>query len=149
MKTNIIILIVRKPRIYKGVGLWIGSGCVGCCSITKIPDKLVPACGQIFKGKLKGAATLRIWKGEFENLSVGLANDLSITIRRGDYGKLEPSMDIDKDIEAPVEKGQKVGVVKVSLDGELLASVPLVALETVNEGSFLQKAKDYVLRLLE
>ena len=91
----------------------------------------------------------RVWKGEFEQLTVGLEEDLSVTIQRGTYDKLDAVMDIDKDIEAPVEKGQKVGVVKVSLDGELLASVPLVALETVNEGSFVQIAKDYVLRLLE
>ena len=57
-------------------------------------------------------------------------------------------MDIDKNIEAPVAKGQQVGVVKVSLDSKELATVPLVALETVNEGSFFQKAKDYVLRLI-
>jgi len=91
----------------------------------------------------------RVWSGEFEQLTVGLEEDLSVTIQRGAYDKLDAVMDIDKDIEAPVERGQKVGVVKVSLDGELLASVPLVALETVNEGGFIQKAKDYVLRLLE
>jgi D-alanyl-D-alanine carboxypeptidase (penicillin-binding protein 5/6) len=94
----------------------------------------------------------RVWSGEFEQLTVGLEEDLSVTIQRGAYDKLDAVMDIDKDIEAPVERGQKVGVVKVSLDGELLellASVPLVALETVNEGGFVQKAKDYILRLLE
>ncbi len=57
-------------------------------------------------------------------------------------------MDIDKNIEAPVSKGQQIGVVKVSLDGEELASVPLVALETVKEGNLFQQAKDYFLRLL-
>jgi D-alanyl-D-alanine carboxypeptidase (penicillin-binding protein 5/6) len=57
-------------------------------------------------------------------------------------------MDIDKNIEAPVAKGQQIGVVKVTLDGEVLETVPLVALETVNEGNLLQQAKDYVLRLI-
>jgi len=57
-------------------------------------------------------------------------------------------MDIDKNIEVPVSKGQKVGEVKVSLNGELLESVPLVALETVNEGGIVQRAKDFILRLI-
>ena len=57
-------------------------------------------------------------------------------------------MDIDKNIEAPVTKGQQIGEVKVSLDGEVLETVPLVALETVNEGNLFQQAKDYVLRLI-
>jgi len=90
----------------------------------------------------------RIWSGEYETLTVGLADDLAIAIPRGAYDKLDASMDIDKNIEAPVSRGQQIGVVKVSLDGKELASVPLVALETVNEGSLFQKAKDYVLRLI-
>lgn len=90
----------------------------------------------------------RIWNGEFETLTVGLDEALAITIPRGAYDELDATMDIDKNIQAPVSKGQQVGVVKVSLNGELLETVPLVALETINEGSFFQKAKDYVLRLM-
>jgi D-alanyl-D-alanine carboxypeptidase (penicillin-binding protein 5/6) len=90
----------------------------------------------------------RIWSGEFETLTVGLADDLAIAIPRGAYDELDATMDIDKNIEAPVAKGQQIGVVKVTLDGEVLETVPLVALETVNEGNLLQQAKDYVLRLI-
>lgn len=90
----------------------------------------------------------RIWSGEFETLTVGLADNLAIAIPRGAYDNLDATMDIDKNIEAPVSKGQQIGVVKVSLDGKELALVPLVALETVNEGSIFQQAKDYVLRLI-
>ena len=90
----------------------------------------------------------RVWSGEFETLTVGLAEKLAVTIPRGAYDDLDASMDIDKNIEAPVNKGKQVGLVKVSLEGKVLVSVPLVALETVNEGSLIQKAKDYVLRLI-
>ena len=90
----------------------------------------------------------RVWSGEFETLTVGLSDNLAVTIPRGAYDNLDATMDIDKNIEAPVAKGQQVGVVKVMLDGELLQSVPLVALESINEGGILQKAKDYVLRLI-
>ena len=90
----------------------------------------------------------RIWSGEFESLTVGLADDLSIAIPRGEYDELDATMDIDKNIQAPVVKGQQIGVVKVTLDGEVLETMPLVALETVNEGNLLQQAKDYVLRLI-
>ena len=90
----------------------------------------------------------RIWKGEFETLTVGLSKALAITIPRGAYDKLDATMDIDKNIQAPITKGQPVGVVKVSLDGDVLQSVPLVALESVAEGSLFQIAKDYVLRMI-
>ena len=89
----------------------------------------------------------RIWSGEFETLTVGLSEDLAIAIPRGAYDNLDAVMDIDKNIEAPVAEGQQIGVVKVSLDGELLETAPLVALETVNEGNLFQLAKDYVMRL--
>lgn len=90
----------------------------------------------------------RIWKGEFQNLAVGLDEDLAITIPRGAYNELDASMDIDKNIEAPIVKGQQVGEVKVSLDGDVLKTSPLVALETVDTGNLFQIAKDYVLRLV-
>ena len=90
----------------------------------------------------------RIWKGEIGFLNVGIKDELSITIPRGAYDNLDASMNIDKDIEAPVSKGQKLGEVKISLNGELLQTIPLVALETVNEGSIIQIAKDYFLKLI-
>jgi D-alanyl-D-alanine carboxypeptidase (penicillin-binding protein 5/6) len=90
----------------------------------------------------------RVWGGEFETLTVGLAQDLAIAIPRGAYDDLDATMDIDKNIEAPVAKGQQIGEVKVSLDGKMLETVPLVALETVSEGNLFQQAKDYVLRLI-
>jgi serine-type D-Ala-D-Ala carboxypeptidase (penicillin-binding protein 5/6) len=90
----------------------------------------------------------RVWGGDYETLEVGLDKDLAVSIPRGAYDELDATMDIDKNIEAPVSKGQKVGEVKVSLNGELLESVPLVALETVNEGGIIQKAKDFILRLI-
>lgn len=90
----------------------------------------------------------RVWSGELETLNVGLAEDLAVAIPRGSYADLKPTIDIDTNIQAPVEKGQQVGLVNVSLDGQLLASVPLVALETVNQGNLFQQVKDYFLRLI-
>jgi len=89
----------------------------------------------------------RIWKGEYETITVGLPEALAVTIPRGEYDNLDAVMDIDKNIQAPIAKGQPVGQVKVSLNGDVLASVSVVALETVEEGSMFQIAKDYVLQL--
>lgn len=90
----------------------------------------------------------RVWSGAMETVSVGLADDLAVTIPRGAYDELDATMDIDKNIEAPINKGQQVGVVKVSLGDKELVTMPLVALETVNEGSMFQQAKDYFLRMI-
>ena len=85
--------------------------------------------------------------GEVEQLPLGLQQDLYITIPRGSYAHLDAAMDVDANIEAPLEKGSKHGVVRVNLDQEELNRVPLVALETVERGNLLQVAKDHILQL--
>jgi serine-type D-Ala-D-Ala carboxypeptidase (penicillin-binding protein 5/6) len=89
----------------------------------------------------------RVWKGETEDVALGLSQDLYITIPRGAYEQLEAAMDVDANIQAPLQKGSQHGVVRVSLEDEELNRVPLVALENVGEGNILQIAKDYILQM--
>ncbi len=93
--------------------------------------------------------TARIWKGESEQLNLGLEKDLFVTIPRGQYKNLEAVMDINTLIEAPVQKGQQLGKVTVMFEGEELASQPLIALQAVAEGSFLQRTKDQIIQLFQ
>lgn len=88
-----------------------------------------------------GAAisTQRIWKGKADELQLGLAEPLRISLPRGRYEQLKPSMDIPATLVAPVEKGQAIGTVKVSLDGEVIAERPLVALEAVEQAGFFKR----------
>lgn len=93
--------------------------------------------------------TARIWKGEVEQLNLGLKNDLFITIPRGQYKKLDAVMEVDNDIEAPVKKGQKLGTVSVKLEGKELVSEPLIALQSIEEGSLWQRSKDQIIQLFQ
>jgi D-alanyl-D-alanine carboxypeptidase (penicillin-binding protein 5/6) len=56
-------------------------------------------------------------------------------------------MDVDANIEAPLDKGSQHGAVRVNLAEEEMLQTPLVALESVNEGSLFQIAKDHILQL--
>ena len=89
----------------------------------------------------------RVWKGNSEKVSLGLLEDLYITIPRGSYGQLEAVMDVDASIVAPLDKGSQHGAVRVNLDEEEMLQAPLVALESVSEGSIFQIAKDHILQL--
>jgi len=93
--------------------------------------------------------TARIWQGESENLNLGLQHDLFITIPRGQYKYLDAVMDVNANIEAPIKKGQQLGLVTVKLDGKVLSTQPLVALHSVDEGSFIQRSKDQIIRLFQ
>ncbi len=89
----------------------------------------------------------RVWKGEIDEIALGLLNDLYITIPRGSYKQLDALMDVDANIEAPLAKGEQLGVVKITLNDEKLSAVPLVALNRVEKGNLFQIAKDYILQL--
>ncbi len=91
----------------------------------------------------------RIWKGDSKNLELGLNDDLYVTIPRRHYNDLKAEINFDKKIIAPVNKGDELGVVNISLSGEVIASKPLIALKTVNKGSFVQRLYDEALLLLE
>lgn len=92
---------------------------------------------------------IRIYKGSKEQLPVGVAKDISVTIPRGQYKNLKPAMTINTPIEAPVSKGQKLGSVEIRLNGKVLARSPLIALQTIPEGSLWQQAKDSALMMME
>ena len=91
----------------------------------------------------------RVWMGEDEQVSLGLAKDLFVTIPRRQYDKLNARTEIQPLIEAPLAKGQKVGDVIVELDGQEVLRRPLVALANVAEGGLWRKAVDSVLMMLE
>ncbi len=93
--------------------------------------------------------TARIWKGASEQLNLGLEQDLFVTIPRGQYKNLEPVMEIDAGIEAPVKKGQKLGMVSVKLEGKELVSLPLIALHSIDKGSLWQRSKDQIIQLFQ
>lgn len=81
--------------------------------------------------------THEIWKGSSDQVNLGLAADLAVTIPRGKEDQLAAVLDLPGIIEAPLAEGQQVGSLKVSLAGEILREVPLVALQPVAEGDFI------------
>jgi len=88
--------------------------------------------------------TARIWYGDQEQLAIGVESDIYITIPRGRYRDLQASMEIDSEINAPVVRGQEMGVVNVKLDDELVVSKSIVATHAVNDGGLLVKALDSI-----
>ena len=82
---------------------------------------------------------LKIWKGAANEVAVGVSAPLLVSTPRGKYDKLKASMDLPKSLEAPIAKGQKIGMVKVELDGKLVAQSPLIALNAVEEGGFFKR----------
>lgn len=83
--------------------------------------------------------TVKVWMGEQSRLQLGVTAPLSITIPRGQSDKLDASMDIKRVIKAPIRKGQVIGKVRVTLEGESIAEVPLVAMNDIAEAGFFKR----------
>ena len=62
-----------------------------------------------------------------------------VTLPRGKYDRLKSMMDVPKTLVAPIAKGQKIGTVKVMLDGKMIAQRPLVALNAIEQGGFFKR----------
>ncbi|AOY88713.1 serine-type D-Ala-D-Ala carboxypeptidase [Marinobacter salinus] len=86
----------------------------------------------------------RVWSGQSDQLSVGLAEDVYVTIPRGSRDDLESSVDLDSVIKAPINVGDELGRVKVSLNGEVLVDQPVLALHEVPEGGFFKRIWDAI-----
>ena len=88
--------------------------------------------------------TARVWYGDQEQVPMGVANDIYITIPRGRYKELKADMDIDSEISAPIALGQELGMVTVKLDDELIVNESVVATQSINDGGLLVKALDSI-----
>lgn len=89
-------------------------------------------------------SSVPLYKGETDEVKVGVAQPLVLSIPRGDADKLQVVPVTNGVVIAPVTQGQTVGSVSVSLAGESLREVPLVALQPVAEGGLFGRLIDSV-----
>ncbi|QKI90341.1 D-alanyl-D-alanine carboxypeptidase [Thiomicrorhabdus xiamenensis] len=83
-----------------------------------------------------------IWEGNRDLVGLGLSNDLYVTIPRGQYKNIKIDTLVEPTIKAPASQGDELGSLQITLGGEEVANRPLVALDTVEEGSFFKKLID-------
>ena len=91
----------------------------------------------------------RIWQGTQKMLPVGLADDLYLTIPRNQYKELDASLEIQPQLMAPMQQDSVVGTAHIKLKGKTISKQPLIALQSVPEGSMFQILKDKALLMLE
>ncbi len=85
---------------------------------------------------------LEVWKGEKRTVNVGVGTDLFVTVPKGDAGKLKAELVSQQPLVAPLKKGQRVGVLRVTHEGKPFAEYPLIALEAVPTAGFFRRTWD-------
>ncbi|MDN3234110.1 D-alanyl-D-alanine carboxypeptidase [Pseudomonas luteola] len=99
---------------------------------------------QSFYKKGVELARAPVWKGTEHEVSAGLADDLTMTLPRGQLKKLKAEIVMNPQITAPIAKGQPIGKVEVKLDDKVMHTADLVALQPVEEGGFFRKLWDSI-----
>jgi D-alanyl-D-alanine carboxypeptidase (penicillin-binding protein 5/6) len=85
-----------------------------------------------------------VWQGQKTELPLGTTEDVYVTVPTGQYKRLQITTEIVNPLKAPIIKGQTYGKLNVSLNNQIIASKPLVALEDSAQGGFLRRAADSV-----
>ncbi len=87
---------------------------------------------------------VKIWKGVSEDLGLGIAKDIHITIPSGQYEALTAETEVMSVLTAPMQVGTEVGSLRVYLGEELKASAPLQALNAIDRGGFWRRMSDSI-----
>ncbi len=92
----------------------------------------------------KPVQSLRVWKGVEQSVPAGFFADQYLALPKGKAAALELTLTATEPLVAPVVHGQRVGTVKVALEGRTLAELPMVALADVPEAGLVGRAWDTV-----
>ncbi len=93
------------------------------------------------------AATLQVFKGSANSVKAGFLTDLHLALPKGQSQKLNATIESLQPLLAPISVGQRVGTMKLTLDGKPFRELPVVALENVPLAGILGRGWD-TLRLL-
>jgi len=77
-----------------------------------------------------------VWGGKKDNVSLGLAKDLIVTVPRAELPSLKIDYTFNNNIEAPISKGDILGSLSVKSGDTVIANANLVALEEVEPKGF-------------
>lgn len=97
---------------------------------------------KLYEGNTK-LVTARVWKGKEKEIDLGVAKDFYLTIPAGQYKNIHATIQVE-DLKAPITKGKSYGTLNVTLNDQVLASEPLVALKDDPRGGFFRGIYDSI-----
>ena len=89
--------------------------------------------------------TTRIWKGQENELPLGVIQPLYVTVPKGQAPQVNTTTTVQPTIVAPAQKDQVFGEVVVKLGDQEVSKTPLVALKEVPESGWFGRMIDSIL----
>lgn len=93
--------------------------------------------------------TQRVWGGLEDQVELTIEDDLVATIPRGSRKNLHIETQIDSVIKAPLKRGQELGKLVISLDDEVVAEAPLVAMSAIEQSGFIARTWDALMLMVQ
>ena len=93
-------------------------------------------------GEGQAVKEIEVWKGEKRQLKAGFQSELVLTVPKGQADRIKGELVTHSPLIAPVTAGQRVGSLRVSLDGKSAGEYPVFALESIAGAGFLARAWD-------
>ncbi len=79
---------------------------------------------------------INIWGGVEKSLGLGVLEDISITLPRTSFKDLVVNYNYSNNIQAPIEIGQKIGILEIVNNDEIVFSTDLLALQNIKAKGF-------------
>jgi D-alanyl-D-alanine carboxypeptidase (penicillin-binding protein 5/6) len=99
----------------------------------------VYAAGETIKENAK------LWYGAEQFLNLTVSEDAVLTFPRGSEKNFEATITLNEVIKAPIAAGQILGELSISLDGDTLMSMPLVAEKDIPQSGIFSRLLDWII----
>lgn len=89
----------------------------------------------------------RVFEGQVKNVQLSAKNGVVVTVPRGQEKNVQMLTQLNRELVAPIAKGEVVGAVQFVLNGKILKQDELVALTDVPQAGFFGRIWDKVVRM--
>ncbi len=84
----------------------------------------------------KEYASAKVWGGKNDTISLGVENDISVTLPRTKFKDLKVNYVVKNNVQAPINKGDKIGTLELISDNNTVLISDLIALEDIEAKGF-------------
>jgi D-alanyl-D-alanine carboxypeptidase (penicillin-binding protein 5/6) len=92
----------------------------------------------------QAVTTVPVWKGATDQLRLGSPRGLAVSVPHGAGARLKTTLQRTDPLVAPIEPGQQLGTLQISLDGRPIATEPLLALDPVPRAGVFKRIWDSI-----
>ena len=92
--------------------------------------------------------TQKIWKAKQDNVDLGVAENIYLTIPRGAEDLLNATMSVPDRLEAPLVRGEQIGSLEITYQDQSILDTPIVIASEIERAGFFSRLWDSIVLLV-